>query len=90
MIITTSPDADSLSLDQITMGKKLAFLFGNEGRGLSDYAFNEADTCLRLPMYSFTQSYNISVSVAITFSHIIDRLRASNVKWKLSKKEKKI
>ena len=71
------------------MGKKLAFLFVNEDKGLSNYAFNEADACLRLPMYGFTQSYNISVSVAITFSHVIERLRASKVKWKLSEKEKR-
>ena len=89
MIIATSPDADSLSLDQIPMGKKLAFLFGNEEKGLSNYAFNEADACLRLPMYGFTQSYNISVSVAITFSHVIERLRTSKIKWKLSEKEKR-
>lgn len=89
MIIATSPDADSLSLNQIPMNKKLAFMFGNEEKGLSDYAFNEADACLKLPMYGFTQSYNISVSVAITFSHVIDRLRASKVKWNLSEKEKR-
>jgi tRNA (guanosine-2'-O-)-methyltransferase len=71
------------------MGEKLAFLFGNEEKGLSEYAFNEADACLSLPMYGFTQSYNLSVSVAITFSHVIERLRVSKVKWKLSEKEKR-
>ena len=89
MIIATSPSADSLSLNQIPVGNKLAFMFGNEEKGLSDYAFNEADACLKLPMYGFTQSYNISVSVAITFSHLIERLRASKVKWKLTEKEKR-
>ncbi len=89
MIITTSPDAESLSLDQIPMGKKLAFMFGNEEKGLSDYAFNEADACLSLPMHGFTQSYNISVSVAITLSHVIKKLRASKVNWNLSETEKR-
>ena len=87
-IIATSPEADSFSLGEIPLGKKLAFMFGNEDKGLSEYAFDAADACLKLPMYGFTQSYNISVSVAITFSHIIERLRASEVRWKLPEKER--
>ena len=70
-------------------GKNLHSYLEMKKRGLSNYAFNEADACLGLPMYGFTQSYNISVSVAITFSHVIERLRASKVKWKLSEKEKR-
>ncbi len=52
MIIATSPDADSLSLDQIPLGKKLAFLFGNEEKGLSNYAFNEADVLIVTDIYA--------------------------------------
>ncbi len=88
MLIATSPEKDSFSPVEIPIDKKLAFMFGNEDKGLSEYAFSEADACLKLPMYGFTQSYNISVSVAITFSNIIERLRSSDVGWKLSEKKR--
>jgi tRNA (guanosine-2'-O-)-methyltransferase len=47
-----------------------------------------ADAYLKLPMHGFTRSYNISVSVAITLSYIIDKLHKSNVPWQLTRTEK--
>ena len=34
-------------------------------------------------MYGFTESYNISVSVAIVLFTVIERLRSSQVEWRL-------
>lgn len=44
----------------------LALVFGNEGRGISDQARSLADGSFLLPMAGFTQSLNLSVSVAMT------------------------
>jgi len=87
-VVATSPEEDSLSLAEIPLDRKLAIMFGNEEKGLSREAFDAADATLRLPMFGFTQSYNISVSVAIAFSQMIAKLRASNIRWRLSDKEK--
>jgi len=38
-------------------------------------------------MYGFTESFNISVSVAIVLQVIRDRLEKSQLKWKLSEEE---
>lgn len=88
-VVATSPAADSLSLAEVPLDRKVAVLFGNEEKGLSREALNAADAALRLPMFGFTQSFNISVSVAIAFSHIIAKLRASDIRWQLSEKEKR-
>ena len=34
-------------------------------------------------MHGFTESYNISVSAAITLYTVMERLRASEVRWRL-------
>jgi len=55
--------------------------------GLSEAAINSADVNLRIPMYGFTESYNISVSAAITLFTLSQRLRKSNINWELSSDE---
>jgi len=39
-------------------------------------------------MYGFTQSYNISVTVAITLSRLVERLRTEAVAWRLKPEER--
>ncbi len=88
-IIATSPNVErSYSLDTLPLERPMAFLFGNEEEGLSPRAMALADGYLRLPMYGFTQSYNISVSVAITLSHVIEKLHRSDLPWRLTEEEK--
>ena len=48
-----------------------------------------ADSTLKLPMYGFTQSYNISVTVAIILSRLVERMRESDLDWQLSESERK-
>jgi len=87
-IIVTTPEAGSLSLEDIDLESKCAFVFGNEEKGLSTAAIEGADASVKLPMYGFTQSYNISVSVGILLMHMTRCLRAADVDWKLSDEEK--
>ncbi len=87
-IIATAPGPASLSLDDIGLESRCAFVFGNEEQGLSAAAIGGADACVSLPMYGFTQSYNISVSVGIVLMHMSARLRSSGIDWRLSEEEK--
>ena len=43
---------------------------------------------MKLPMHGFTQSYNISVTVAIVLSRLVERIRESELDWRLSEAEK--
>jgi tRNA (guanosine-2'-O-)-methyltransferase len=38
-------------------------------------------------MYGFTESYNISVSVAIILHTLTEKLRKSDIRWQLSEEE---
>ncbi len=86
-LVATSPHAEAWGLDDLPFDQPLAFLFGNEREGLSPYALEHADAHLRLPMYGFVESYNISVSVAITLAYVIEKLHRQDVPWRLTAEE---
>ena len=46
-----------------------------------------ADEFVKIPMYGFTESFNISVSAAISLNVVRERLEKSNLNWKLSSEE---
>ena len=87
-VVGTSLAADSLHPADLPLDKPLALLFGNEQFGLSGFAREQTDLNIKIPMYGFTQSFNISVSVAISLSHLIHKLHQSNIDWQLSQEEK--
>lgn len=88
-IVATTPHVNDQELPDfdITAGKT-ALIFGSELPGVSDIILNEADEYLKIPMFGFTESFNISVSAAITLHFLTHKLHHSNVQWKLSEKEK--
>jgi tRNA (guanosine-2'-O-)-methyltransferase len=83
-IIGTALTDDSLGIEELDLSSPVALLFGTELTGLSDIALNQADEKVKLPMFGFTESYNISVSVALALSHLIQRLHKSDINWRLS------
>jgi tRNA (guanosine-2'-O-)-methyltransferase len=80
----TSPRAADVTPANIDLERPMAFCFGTELTGASDILMEHADMHLRIPMYGFTESYNISVSAAIVLYTVMERLRASEVQWQLS------
>jgi tRNA (guanosine-2'-O-)-methyltransferase len=64
-------------------------MFGNELRGVSNYALEHCDKKVRIPMYGFTESLNISVSVAICLNTLIAKLHQDSwEKYGLQSEEK--
>lgn len=82
-VVVTTPRATDTTPHTIALDRPLAFCFGTELTGASDVLMEHADIQLRIPMYGFTESYNISVSAAITLYTVMERLRASEVNWQL-------
>ena len=86
-IVATTPHTDAYTVHDLPIDKPLAFFFGTERKGLSQEMMDAADLHVRIPMYGFTESFNISVSVAILLQTIRQRLEVSSLDWKLSKEE---
>jgi tRNA (guanosine-2'-O-)-methyltransferase len=88
-IVATSPHTNDTPLEDFDLQKgKTALFFGNELDGLTGGVLEEADEFLRIPMYGFVESFNISVSCAITLHHLVYRLHAMPFAWKLSEEER--
>jgi len=88
-IVATTPHSNDVNLEDFDLEKgKFALFFGAELPGLSDIVMDNADEFLKIPMYGFTESFNISVSAAITMHTLYNKLRKTNIKWQVSSQEK--
>lgn len=89
-IVATTPHTDSYTINDIPLERPLAFFFGTEQEGLSTSVLKNADYTVKIPMFGFTESFNISVSVAILLNTLRKRLEDSKIEWKLSELEQTI
>lgn len=86
-IIATTPHENDCLLEDFDISKPSALFFGTERDGLSEEILQKADGFLKIPMVGFTESLNISVSVAIIIQNLTNRLRNSDIDWKLTDDE---
>lgn len=63
-IMALSADAPKL-LWEVPFTKPVAFIIGNEGRGVNKYFLKNADELIRLPMQNNVESLNASVTAAL-------------------------
>jgi len=87
-IVATSPHKNDFTPETLPLEQKTALVFGTEMEGLTDNAIKMADAFVRIPMYGFTESLNISVSAALLLFTLSERLRKSGIDWHLSEVEK--
>ena len=88
-IVATCPHRDDFTPDTLPLDQPIALVFGTEKLGLSDYAVENADMHVRIPMFGFTESYNISVSAALLLYSLTNRLHvSSDIDWHLSEVER--
>lgn len=89
-IVATTPHKNDVSLHDFDVFKgRTALVFGSELPGISDIIMNEADEFLHIPMFGFTESFNISVSAALVLHHLTMKLRKqSNLEWRITEEEK--
>lgn len=88
-IIATSPHNTNISLDEIDVkNNKIAIILGTELTGLSEKALSFADKRMKINMYGFTESLNISVSAAICCQSISSKMRKETTGWEVTEEEK--
>lgn len=88
VIYATTPHESEMEIKEIPLDSKIALLFGTELNGLSDYALQRASKVVTIPMYGFTESFNLSVSVALCLHSLINKLHQSTAEWPLNDQEK--
>lgn len=87
-ICCTTPHTDDTTPEALPLTQPVALVFGSEGPGISEAAKVEADHFVRIPMYGFTESFNISVAAALTLQTIMARVRSDEkIPWPLPETE---
>jgi len=88
-IYSTRLGEQSNSIYEVDLTKKVAIVFGNEHRGVSDEAAAQADGMIQIPMFGMIQSLNVSVACAIVlYEALRQRLeRGHYAKSKFSEKK---
>lgn len=84
----TTPHTNDCLMHELPLDNKLALVFGTEQDGLSPIAMENVDGFVKIPMYGFSESLNISVCAAISLYEISKRLKTSEINWQLTKNEK--
>ena len=74
-VIATLPDATT-SIEDLDVASPFAVVFGNEHQGLSHEVQRLCDAAVAVQMLGFTESYNLSVTVALAMSRLAARRRA--------------
>lgn len=87
-IVATMPHKGDILLPDMDMNQKTALFFGTELKGLSSVVQEHADFFVKIPMYGFTESYNISVSAALCLQELSKKMRLGNIDWSLSESER--
>jgi len=75
-VVATIPGATD-TIDTVPIDQPLAVAFGNEHQGLSAAAIGACDGSIAIPMFGFTRSFNLSVSVGLVMSRLAERRRAA-------------
>lgn len=85
-IVATTPHTD-LSIQDLDISDPIALVFGTEKSGVSQDIMDHADYKVKIPMYGFTESFNISVSAAVAMNILRTKLELSDINWRLSDSE---
>lgn len=87
-IVATAPSPDAIDLNHYKLSEKTALIFGTEKEGLSRKVLEVAHDTLQIPMVGFSESLNVSVSVAIILQVLATKLRESDLPWSLDAEQK--
>lgn len=87
-IIATLPHENDTMIGDLDLSQPTALVFGTELTGLTQEAIDGADGYVKIPMYGFTESFNISVCAALSLYSTTERMRRNpSIEWQLSQEE---
>lgn len=72
-IAAAYPSGTDYTLDELPIDQPLVVLFGNEKQGLHESWTDHVDYRFSIPMNGFVESFNISVSVAVSLYSLTQR-----------------
>lgn len=86
-IIATTPHTNAFTIDKLPVDKKFALVFGTEIEGISETVNEMADEFVKIPMFGFTESFNVSVCAALCMYELTTRIRSTVTNYFLNEEE---
>ena len=87
-IVATLPHENDTMIGDLDISQPVALVFGTELTGLTQTAIENADAYVKIPMYGFTESFNISVCAALSLFSTTERMRRTpDLHWQLNDQE---
>lgn len=84
-IVATLPHENDTMIGDLDITQPTALVFGTELTGLTQEAIAGADAYVKIPMYGFTESFNISVCAALSLFSLTERMRREpSLQWQLT------
>lgn len=88
-IVAATPHTNDLTPDSFDISKgRFCLVFGTEKQGISPEIMEVADEFVKIPMYGFVESLNVSACAAILIQGLVEKLHRSEVDWRLSPEER--
>ena len=73
-IIATALEKDSIPYTKMRLEEKNAFVFGNEGDGISQNILLKSDEKVIIPIYGSAESLNVAMATGIILYDVRNRL----------------
>ncbi len=86
-IVAVTPHEVDYTPQTLDISQPLALFMGTEKQGISNDLREMADCFVKVPMYGFMESLNVSVCAAIVMQTLSERLRDSDIAWQLPEEE---
>lgn len=87
-IVATTPHRGDTTPEAFDVTKgPFALVFGTEHEGISPEVIDSADEFIRIPMWGFVESLNVSASAAILIYMLSQKVREQTSSWQLTEEE---
>ena len=87
-VVATLPHENDTMITDLDISRPTALVFGTELTGLTKEAVDYADAYVKVPMYGFTESFNISVCAALSLFCLTEKMRAdASIHWQLGEED---
>ncbi len=87
LVVGAAPES-GVAISDLPIDQKIALVFGNERIGLSAYAREQLDATVTIPMYGFTESFNVSAAVTVAAYEMRKKLEESGIDAGLTQEHK--
>jgi tRNA (guanosine-2'-O-)-methyltransferase len=87
-VVATSPHEGSYTPDTLPIDKPIAIVMGTELTGMTNEMLSQVDDCVKIPMFGFSESFNISVAAGVVLNRLRTRLEDDGIELGISEEEK--